>query len=97
MEGTEDAWRADTQKTNRCVQLAVRTPIKHVRRYTFRLPDDAVFYVIQRGNVTNDQVTNVGPLEQMADAIIINHRWGKKKKSLGWTQFYQKLLYCWDH
>lgn len=62
LDGAEMAWRADVQKKEQMVQLAVATPIRNSKLYSSNLTRDAAKFLVRWGNIKNDDSTVISVL-----------------------------------
>ena len=85
LEGLEAAWLADTTQTKRTVQISVRNKLVRCKIYSRKTPESILRFIIEKGNVVNDSVTQVTVLQVWASSQQVEAAFEKKKKSMGWT------------
>ena len=78
LEGLEAAWLADTT-------LSVRNKLVRCKIYSRKTPESILRFIIEKGNVVNDSVTQVTVLQVWASSQQVEAAFEKKKKSMGWT------------
>ena len=85
LEGLEAAWLADTTQTKRTVQISVRNKLVRCKIYSRKTPESILRFIIEKGNVANDSVTQVTVLQVWASSQQVEAAFEKKKKSMWWT------------
>ena len=53
--------------------------------YSRKTPESILRFIIEKGNVVNDSVTQVTVLQVWASSQQVEAAFEKKKKSMGWT------------
>ena len=85
LEGTKEAWLADTNRENKLVQLAVSTPIPGCKRYDHRMPMHARKFLAYWGNITNSEVLDVTVIEVWKSTAECDAGWARRKSAMGWS------------
>jgi hypothetical protein len=83
LEGTEMAYKADAETSNKLVQLAVNTPLRGCKRYDYRIPTFARQFLAYWGNITNAEVLDTTILEIWASTKEVEAGWLRRKAAQG--------------
>ncbi|CAK0797438.1 unnamed protein product [Prorocentrum cordatum] len=85
LEGARRAFAKDGQKKNRTVQLSVMNGVKACKEFNIRMPKDAIRFLINVGNLVNDQQTPKTFVEILESTDSIEMAWTKKKNANNWS------------
>ena len=84
MEGLEDAFHDPANKNNPLIQQAVATPLRNCKRYTNKMPNFARTFLCNRGNVVNDEVLIVTPMEVWVASKEVMDGFKRRKDAMKW-------------
>ena len=84
-EGLKRCWLADTKKENRVVQLSIQGKLKNCKIYAAEMPVDAIKFMIHYGNIMNDEVTSVTPLQVWRYTAQVEPAFIKQKSLMCWN------------
>ena len=85
LSGAERAYKKDTKKVNKAVQVSVKNGVKHCKKYSSKTPDDVIKFIVAKGNWVNDKQTPPTFLEVFRCTKECETGFSKKRTSMGWT------------
>ena len=85
LEGAYLAFQNDPQKRCKNTQLAMVTPIKDCKLYTFKMPGHARTFLKEWGNELNSEVTSTTFMEMLRETSAIASGWERRARAMGWT------------
>ena len=84
-EGLERAWKEDVNRTNRVVQHSISKGFLGCKIYSRDTPKDVLQFLIDYGNLLNDESTNVTPLQCWRWTAQVEAGFQRQKNIMGWT------------
>ena len=84
-EGAKRAWLKDTQKVNPAVQTTINTPIKAAKLYRRDLTRDAARFLVEYGNLLNEEATATTILQVWRSTTVVEPAWTRHRHSKQWT------------
>jgi hypothetical protein len=85
IRGAQRAMDNDKDKSNRAVQISIKTGVPHSKRYHRQIPDDWVRFLVGTGNIVNNEQTSTTVLEIARSTAECERSWQRKKNKMGWT------------
>ncbi|CAK0831730.1 unnamed protein product [Prorocentrum cordatum] len=85
LEGARRAFAKDVQNINRTVQLSVTNGVRACKEFNLRVPKDAIRFLIDVGNIVNDQQTPKTFVEILENTVGIEKAWTNKKSANAWS------------
>ena len=82
-DGTRMAWKKDVDKKNAYVQLAVSMDIDNCDLYPKTLPKDCARFLVDWGNIKNNDSTVITPLRIWRQTGSIDASFNMHKKATG--------------
>ena len=71
----------DKAKTNRCVQLSLANCLQNVKIYRRQTPDYVLKFLINKGNLTNSQMTETAVLQKWECTDEVERAFNKNKQT----------------
>jgi hypothetical protein len=84
-EATKRAWLADTKKENKAVQLTMATEVKGAKLYKRELPKDCARFLVEYGNLVNNEATGTTFLQVLKSTQVVEPAWTRAKQAMQWT------------